>query len=228
MRIVSLTPFKSLRGLADIDPPVKLLQRHTGTNAVFCFHECKLTLQQLCSPCFISIFWWRINSPFLPDSDHSDYLVSQFQDIQDVCNITMMPTLLRISPPGYEVGTPPNYTLPSNSSDKNSTCMGQTLSSSGPSCDQLSQQYGVATGDLQAATGTDDCTFYGTVCVPNNCTLTQISGNTTWYVGLNPSTSTLLMYPVIHSLRRCLQAPSMSRPTCSCLGMPTSKDSAMR
>lgn len=40
----------------------------------------------LCSECFMKLFYERLGSDFLPDSDYSDYLVDQFQDIQDVCS----------------------------------------------------------------------------------------------------------------------------------------------
>jgi len=43
----------------------------------------------LCSECFMKLFYERLGSDFLPDSDHSDYLVGQFQDIQDVCSTTI-------------------------------------------------------------------------------------------------------------------------------------------
>lgn len=40
----------------------------------------------LCSDCFIKLFSLRLSSDYLPDHDYSDYLVGQFQDIQDVCS----------------------------------------------------------------------------------------------------------------------------------------------
>lgn len=43
----------------------------------------------LCSDCFVKLFSLRLSSDYLPDSDHSDYLVAQFQDIQDVCSTSV-------------------------------------------------------------------------------------------------------------------------------------------
>jgi len=43
----------------------------------------------LCSDCFMKMFYQRLSSDYLPDSDYSDYLVDQFQDIQDVCSTTV-------------------------------------------------------------------------------------------------------------------------------------------
>jgi len=130
--------------------------------------------------------WWRINSPFLPDTDYSDYLIDQYQDIQDVCNVRMPDTLVRTLPE-YVLAPSPTYLLPgtdpadnSTASSGNGTCAGQTLESSGGSCNALSQQYGVRTGDLQAAAGTDDCSFTGSLCVPSACNLGQIIANVSW------------------------------------------------
>lgn len=47
----------------------------------------------LCSECFLKMMFQRITSDYLPDSDYSDYLVAEFQDIQDVCSTTLAPTL---------------------------------------------------------------------------------------------------------------------------------------
>ncbi|KAK3674232.1 hypothetical protein LTR78_005701 [Recurvomyces mirabilis] len=135
----------------------------------------------LCDPCYLSVFWWRINSPFLPDSDYSDYLVDQFQDIQDVCNVTVSDTILRVSPPGYAIGVTPNYTLlgstPPSGSPASSACLGQTLSTGSGACDTLSTTYGVTTGDLQQITNSTTCTFSGSICVPNKCALSQTGTN---------------------------------------------------
>lgn len=43
----------------------------------------------LCSDCFIRLFDLRLASDYLPDSDYSEYLVAQFQDIQDVCSTSV-------------------------------------------------------------------------------------------------------------------------------------------
>ena len=52
------------------------------------------------------MYFQRISSPYLPDSDYSDYLISQYQDIIDVCNATM-PDLVIRAPPQYENALPP-------------------------------------------------------------------------------------------------------------------------
>ena len=46
------------------------------------------------------MFHKRMSSPYLPDADYSDYLVAQYQDILDVCKVTMPELVLR-DPPFY-------------------------------------------------------------------------------------------------------------------------------
>lgn len=47
------------------------------------------------------MFHQRMSSPYLPDSDYSDYLVAQFQDILDICKVSM-PELVVRDLPDYE------------------------------------------------------------------------------------------------------------------------------
>lgn len=44
------------------------------------------------------MFYQRMSSPYLPDSDYSDYLVAQYQDILDVCAATMPELIIRDLP----------------------------------------------------------------------------------------------------------------------------------
>ena len=86
--------------------------------------------------------WWRINSPFLPNSDESDYLIKQYQDIADVCNVTMPPSLIRALP-SYPAAPTPIYLPPgtdpnANLTDSSSTvCSGQTISASSSKRDTM-------------------------------------------------------------------------------------------
>lgn len=126
--------------------------------------------------------WHRINSAFLPDTDHSDYLIEQYQDIQDVCQILMPESVIRALPnyavapvvPYLPPGTDPanNSSAPGTSSD---VCTGQVLSPGSTGCDSLSQQYGVTTGTLRAATKSDACVVTNSTCVPSACTLKTVS-----------------------------------------------------
>lgn len=122
----------------------------------------------------------RLSSPYLPDVDHSEYLVQQYFDILDVCNATAtMPELVVAGYYAYE-DVPAAVTnatsLPANCTNDQQRLDGN----SGQTCDQLSIQYGVSTGDLQAATDSDECKSDSCVCLPPPCTLLQINGSMTW------------------------------------------------
>ncbi|TGJ83729.1 hypothetical protein E0Z10_g5023 [Xylaria hypoxylon] len=134
----------------------------------------------LCSPCFLTVMWYRINSLFLPDTDHSDYLIEQYQDILDVCQVSMPETIVRALP-DYAMAPNITYLPPGTDPAGNSStttpgnCTGQTLPASSSGCDNLSQKYGVTTGDLVTATGSRTCTSTGSICVPQPCTLNRLS-----------------------------------------------------
>lgn len=166
----------------------------------------------------------RLASPYLPDTDHSDYLVEQFQDIQDVCT-TSMPALTTRAPPNYtpvpsSTASPASATASgapfstANGTFTNSSqpvCDGQTIQdgtfqkravpyqggrlpfpfkrsptlaardlpqnstmNNTTTCDTLSLKYGITTGDLQDASGTDDCSQTCDLCVPARCNLLRV------------------------------------------------------
>lgn len=165
----------------------------------------------LCSDCFLKLFYLRVASPYLPDLDYSDYLVSQYFDIVDVCGVDMPDLLVRALPyydytPGTYDGMPDvidNGTSSSGNASSASVSCNQTL---GPSelssltvpdadangtifCDALSKSYNVTTGDLQLAFDNYFCLpslNFTSVCVPAGCTLMQVPNDTTW-LALLPS-----------------------------------------
>lgn len=129
--------------------------------------------------------WYRINSAFLPDTDHSDWLIEQYQDILDICQVELPETIIRSLPdyaPAPNVTYLPPGTDPvsgTNSSEYPGNCTGQTFSASDAGCNELSQKYGVTTGDLQAVTDSEDCTISDSICVASNCTLQQVKDGDT-------------------------------------------------
>lgn len=150
------------------------------------FEATSLTiLYQLCDNCFVGLLWNRVSSVFLADSDHSDYLIDQLQDIEDVCSTQLPEITIRNLPP-YQVASV-TATRTTSAPATTSTCAGQTVSS-GSGCDSLSTTYGVSTGDLQAMTGDTNCLIKTAVCLPAACTLQKVaSGQTcdTLATGLN-------------------------------------------
>lgn len=129
------------------------------------------------------MFHQRLASPYLPDQDHSDYLVMQYQDILDICNVPM-PDLVIRAPPNYEnVPMITNGTSVANGTiATNGTCSGQPIQSiiSQKGCNEISRRYSVATGDLQAAIGNDACILTYPICVPAACSLKQVPSGATW------------------------------------------------
>ncbi|KAL8699133.1 MAG: hypothetical protein Q9201_006182 [Fulgogasparrea decipioides] len=128
------------------------------------------------------MMYQRLTSPYLPEHDYSDYLIGQYQDILDVCNYTnKMPELVIRVPPDYTTAVPP--TLEFNVT-ADTTCTGQTIVKStldpNANCNTIAQAFNVATGDVQAATGDDNCAISTTsICLPAPCTLHQIGTDET-------------------------------------------------
>ena len=128
------------------------------------------------------MMYQRLNSPYLPDHEYSDYLIQQYQDILDVCNATQnMPELVIRVPPKYATASPPPLNV--NGSADN-CCTGQTIVKSTldpkSSCNSIAQAFNVATGDVQAATGKSDCTLStSSICLSSPCVLHQIPADAT-------------------------------------------------
>lgn len=124
------------------------------------------------------MMYQRLTSPYLPDHDYSDYLIGQYQDILDVCNYANnMPELVIRVPPDYTTVVPP--TLEFNVTT-DTTCNGQTIVKStldpNANCNTIAQAFHVATGDVQAATGDDNCAIStDSICLPAPCSLHQIA-----------------------------------------------------
>lgn len=159
----------------------------------------------LCSECFIQLMYQRTTSQYLPEDDFSDYLITQYQDILDVCNATdNYPELLIRLPPNYADATPPALNFTGVYTDA-SCSQGQyiTTSSLDPNgnCASIAQYFNVATGAVQAATNSTTCKPSGSgFCLPAACQLSQVpsGGNLTCdSVASSLSTSNLTVTPTI-------------------------------
>lgn len=88
-------------------------------------------LCKLCSDCFVAMMHKRLSSPYLPDSEHSDYLVDQLNDIATVCAVAVPPLTTRVLPNYAAAQTPLSPALGQNATvAANGTCPGQKLSPS--------------------------------------------------------------------------------------------------
>ncbi|CZR67061.1 uncharacterized protein PAC_16960 [Phialocephala subalpina] len=172
----------------------------------------------LCDNCFVRLLYARVTSPYLADSDHSDYLVDQLQDIGDICNTTI-PNITIRALPSY-VTAPPvtsiNFgsTTTTISPPVTTTCSGQILNSSKKrflqlqgrdiqgeeatsTCDRLSTTHGISTGTLQYVSNSDNCTITSSTCFPSACKLQQVPTGVTCdslAASLNATTVQLLTW----------------------------------
>ncbi|KAK1579648.1 LysM domain-containing protein [Colletotrichum navitas] len=191
----------------------------------------------LCSECFLNMMYRRVTSEFLPDTDHSDYLVSEFQDIQSVCQTSVGPLATRAVPlypyaselqelnetapeptgtpstgapivgddglpwdpeedpedPGIDEEIPDGEEDPDEAEPEPepaepvvpTNCTARAVDVRYASldgieaCNELGEEYGVATGQLMYATGADDCYSYDFVCVPEACQLLRVNAGDT-------------------------------------------------
>ncbi|EUC34225.1 carbohydrate-binding module family 50 protein [Bipolaris victoriae FI3] len=147
----------------------------------------------LCSECFLKLMHARISSEFLPDEDHSDYLVQEFQDIQNVCQTTIAANIATRSLPNYmvvltptpsfvegpgEVFEPePEATQMSCAADQIViNVMGTTSNNSMQACNDIARQYNVSTGSLVYLTQNEACYVEDQeICGPRGCSLFHVT-----------------------------------------------------
>ncbi|KAL2860034.1 hypothetical protein BJX68DRAFT_275493 [Aspergillus pseudodeflectus] len=136
----------------------------------------------LCSECFVKIWRQRLMSYSLPQSEHSDYLLEQYDSIQQFCSISMpvstYTSTLLLQPSA-------TTTVPSTSTTTNQsptgTCLGQFVEQTDPelTCFELADTYNVSTGAIVHITGEADCYFETSICLPLPCDIAQFDGNPT-------------------------------------------------
>jgi hypothetical protein len=150
----------------------------------------------LCSECFLKLMHTRISSQFLPDEDHSDYLVEQFQDIQEVCQTTIVTEVMTRALPNYPVvltATPTFGKGPGTVEEPEPeplTCeadqviisvMGTRSNDSFQACNDIALLTNVATGNLLVLTGNEACYVEEEeICAPRGCQLHRVSAGQTW------------------------------------------------
>jgi hypothetical protein len=157
----------------------------------------------LCSDCFLKMFYLRLASPYLPNTDHSDYMISQWFDMLDVCNAkSKMPELLVRSLPYYQVS--PDVANLGNATDEivmpigaNNTCTGRVVAFANLAeptmdpktqspCDVVPPLLKASTGDVMRAMHNPACipnfntTVIPSICLPLECQVGKMPDNTTW------------------------------------------------
>lgn len=140
---------------------------------------------KVCSDCFIKIMNLRLSSPFLAASDYTTYLLGQYSDLQTYCTTSMA---LVTASTSLVLGTmpvpTPTTTGTTTAASPSTTCAGQLVSPPAQpmSCNALSAQYGVTTGDLTVITNDWACQFSTPICLPLPCDTLKIGWGETWFV----------------------------------------------
>ena len=129
---------------------------------------------------------WRqkLMSPLLANSEFTDYLIEQYDQIQSNCStslpLTTYSARLLVSTAVATTTTSGTVSAPTASS----TCLGQLIDppAYGFTCDDLTDTYNITTGDARAATKDVFCQFNTTICIPNPCELDTIWDSPSWYL----------------------------------------------
>ena len=130
----------------------------------------------------------RLSSPFIAaGADYTTYLLGQYSDLQSYCTtsmaLTTASTSLILGTMTVPTTTTISTTSTSGTASPSTTCAGQTINppATPMSCNALSAQYGVTTGDLTVLTNDWACQFASPICAPLACDTMKTGWNETWY-----------------------------------------------
>jgi hypothetical protein len=150
----------------------------------------------LCSECFMKQLHARVTSEFLQDTDYAEYLINEYQDIENICKKSVGELVTRIVPgyphltDGPDIGkpayTPPVTTTPA-ATPTPTACAGRVvdirpLLEEELDCHDIAEKYEMASGSLAVATKSDWCKTDVEICIPLACNLYYTQINDTWYV----------------------------------------------
>ncbi|ETS77354.1 hypothetical protein PFICI_11228 [Pestalotiopsis fici W106-1] len=119
----------------------------------------------------------RLLDPWLSQSNFTDYLIGEFDDLQRKCSTTLpystSSSTLYI---GSATSTPTTINSTTGAPSATPTCIGQLVQPKDDflTCNDLSDTYGVSTGDARVATGDFVCQFTSTICLPLPCKLDTV------------------------------------------------------
>ncbi|KAK0630503.1 hypothetical protein B0T17DRAFT_598686 [Bombardia bombarda] len=117
--------------------------------------------------------------PWLPTSNFTDYLVDQFANLQSDCSTTLpysTSSATLFIPPTSTASTASTTSTTSGAATAAPTCLGQIVAPQADflTCNDLSDLYGISTGDARVATGDCSCEFTTTICLPLPCELDTV------------------------------------------------------
>ncbi|KAF7137081.1 hypothetical protein CNMCM5793_006969 [Aspergillus hiratsukae] len=185
-----------------------------------------------CSECFLELYQKQLLDPWLTPTNFTGYLIDQFNDLQQNYSTSLPYTTssstLYVGVQTATATTPTTTaaTTATVTTTATPTCLGQLVQpiTNWLTCNSLSDLYNVSTGNARLATGSADCYFNTTVCLPQPCpiatvwdapscaSLANLASNATY----NVSESQLLSWNpnilgscdgVSNGQRVCLQAP---------------------
>ncbi|CAN9281263.1 unnamed protein product [Alternaria alternata] len=146
----------------------------------------------LCSECFLKMLHARVTSDFLQDTDFGDYLVDQFQDVQNVCQTTVGELVTRIGPAYARVTDEPSLGPPSNTvstttgepTPTSTVCAGRLVDfrpdrAEELNCYEIAEKYQIASREAAVASKNEFCDADREVCIPLACTLYRVVTNDT-------------------------------------------------
>ena len=167
----------------------------------------------LCSECFMKLLYARVTSEFLQDTEYGDYLVNEYQDVQNVCKKSVGELVTRVAPgyphltDGSDIGKPA-YTPPASSTPTATptACAGRTVDIrpllADFDCHDIAEKYEIASGTLAAATKSHYCATDVEICIPQACNVYMTQTNDTWWVTLTMSSRNLANCDIVLLLLR--------------------------
>ncbi|KAG2420417.1 hypothetical protein HFD88_005218 [Aspergillus terreus] len=139
----------------------------------------------LCSECFVQIWRQRLMSSKLPKSEFTDYLLEQYQSIQDLCSVSLPVSTYSSNLfilPTTSTSTVPSTTVPTAPATADN-CDGQLVKADDHDpplpCLRLADIYNVSSGTLEHITGSRLCSFEGAICLPKPCEIDIVYGSNT-------------------------------------------------
>jgi hypothetical protein len=162
---------------ADEDPPAICETEDFDENGVDPAYESVIWLYDrslYCNECFLKIWRQRLLSPFLTSGTWTQFLIDQFDVLQNNCSTSMPYTrskqTLLLS---KAIGTPISTTSGAVTTGvaATTTCTGRVIrpSVTPQYCNRLVDLYKVSSGDLEVITKDAGCEFKGAICIPLPC-----------------------------------------------------------
>jgi hypothetical protein len=141
----------------------------------------KTDISQYCDDCFLLMMKQRLMSPFLSESDHTDYLIEQFDSIQQNCSTTMPYTTTKNTmylgiATASKTSQPTATPVPTSCGQDQ-----QSVNATSPNmpCEVIARNFNVSTGAVVLAANDEFCQFNETICLPLPC-ITEKIYNGTW------------------------------------------------